>query len=201
MFNSGLILSEIDGSELKYENEKIQIPLQFSYMKNLPDVLNQGSDPICVPCSISAWCEYKLTLLSGKKNGSNFRLFDIFNSRTTKGDGMSCKEAFKYTIEKGAKYKNGIIHMSKYFKVNNLISLKNALINNGPCLAVFPVYNDETEFWNGEYLQGHHAVSVVGYDQDGFIIRNSWGKSYGFDGYAHVSNEDMRKCREIWTFI
>ena len=201
MFNSGLILSNIDGSELKYENAKHQIPVNFSYMKNLPEVLNQGSDPICIPCSISAWCEYKLALLSGNNKNSKFRLFDIFESRTTKGDGMTCKEAFKYVIEKGAKYKNGIIHMSKYFKINNLISLKNAIINNGPCLAVLPVFNNNEEFWKGDSFQGYHAVSVVGYDKDGFIIRNSWGDSYGYNGYAHISNEDMNKCKEIWTFV
>ena len=203
MYNSGFECSVIDGSELKYENEKSQIPLQFSYMKNLPPVLNQGVDPICVPCAISAWCEYKLALLSGVKKNSKFRLFDIFNSRTTKGEGMTCKEAFKYVINLGAKYKDGIIHASKYFMVNNIYALRNAILNNGPCIAALAVYDTTSdEFWKktGD-LQGYHAVAVIGYDPNGFIIRNSWGDSYGHDGYAYIKNEDMQRAKEIWTLI
>ena len=158
MFNSGLILSKIDGSENIYEHETSRIPLQFSYMKNLPPVLDQGSDPICVPCSISAWCEYKLILLSGVKNDSNFRLYDIFESRKNNSDdGMNCKDAFDYIIKYGAKYNNGIIHASKYYIIKNTISLRNAIINNGPCILVLPVYNDQADdFWvdNGDDLIG-----------------------------------------------
>lgn len=203
MFNSGFESSIIDGTELKYENEKIQIPLEFSYMKNLPPVLNQGDDSICVPCAISAWCEYKLSLLSGLKQNSKFRLFDIFNSRTTRGDGMTCKEAFEYVIAKGAKYKNGIIHANAYYNIASVYSLKNAILNNGPCIAALPVYNvDDIEFWkNTEDLKGYHAVAVVGYDNNGFIIRNSWGDSYGFNGYSHISFEDMKKAKELWTLV
>lgn len=203
MFNSGFESTILTGNEENYENEKQQIPLQFSYVKNLPPVINQWDDPICVPCAISAWCEYKLSLLSGIKKNSKFRLFDIFNSRTNKGEGMTCKEAFEYIIKLGAKYKNGIVHANKYFKVASVYSLKNAILNNGPCIAALPVYNtDSIEFWkkDGDF-QGYHAVAVVGYDQNGFIIRNSWGSTYGYDGYSHIEFDDMKNAKELWTLI
>ena len=202
MFNSGLIPSVIDGSEHMYEMERFEIPIHFSYQKNLPSVLNQGADPICVPCSISAWCEYRLAALSGKRQNSKFKLFDIFNSRTTSGEGMTCKEAFKYLINTGAAYKNGLIKANRYFKVNSILALRNAILNNGPCIAVLPVFDTNAdEFWKGSSLQGYHAVSVVGYDPDGFIIRNSWGESYGYDGYSYITNDDLQKSKEIWTLI
>lgn len=34
---------------------------------------------------------------------------------------------------------------------------------------------------------GGHAVAIVGYDKYGFIVRNSWGQSWGHNGYAYAS--------------
>ena len=36
--------------------------------------------------------------------------------------------------------------------------------------------------------QGGHAVALVGYDQNRFIVRNSWGRSWGDNGFAYASN-------------
>lgn len=204
MLNYGFELSNIDGSEFIYENENVIIPTEFSYMKNLPKVLNQGEDPICVPCSISAWCEYKLSTKSGIKKDSKFKLFDIFNSRTNVGEGMSCKEAFSYMKNIGATYgKNNKIKIDRYYRVTSILHLRNAIINNGPCIIALPVYDQyKDEFWIEDGpIQGYHAVSVVGYDKNGFIIRNSWGESFGYSGYAYLQNEDFGSIIEAWTLI
>jgi C1A family cysteine protease len=78
-----------------------------------------------------------------------------------------------------------------------------ALIANGPCVGVLPVYNSDSndEFWNKRYgnLEGYHAVAIVGYCKDGFIIRNSWGERYGEDGYTLLKNKDFCLFRELWT--
>lgn len=37
------------------------------------------------------------------------------------------------------------------------------------------------------YPKGH-AVSIVGYTQDGFIVRNSWGRTWGDQGFAYASD-------------
>ena len=39
---------------------------------------------------------------------------------------------------------------------------------------------------------GGHAVTVVGYTTNGFIIKNSWGRDWGMQGYAIVSFEYHR---------
>lgn len=203
MYNSGLELSKIDGSEFKYEVKNAGVPEKFSYMKQLPYVLNQGNDPICVPCSISAYFEYMLSLKSGKKQNSKFKLYDIFESRTTEGEGMTFKDAFKYIINNGAKYKDGVIKASKYFMITNTLQLRHAIYSNGPCLIVLPVYNTAVEnFWEntGDFM-GYHAVAVVGYDKNGFILRNSWGASYGNNGYSYITNKDINCAVELWTLI
>lgn len=35
---------------------------------------------------------------------------------------------------------------------------------------------------------GGHAVALVGYTPQGFIVRNSWGEGWGDDGFAYASN-------------
>jgi C1A family cysteine protease len=38
-------------------------------------------------------------------------------------------------------------------------------------------------------VDGGHAMSIVGYTPDHFIIRNSWGTGWGHKGYAYASYE------------
>jgi hypothetical protein len=38
-----------------------------------------------------------------------------------------------------------------------------------------------------------HACALVGYDGDGFIVRNSWGRAWGDGGYATASHAWLRR--------
>jgi hypothetical protein len=38
-------------------------------------------------------------------------------------------------------------------------------------------------------VRGGHAVCLVGYTKDNFIVRNSWGTQWGDKGFAYASNE------------
>ena len=106
MFNSGFIPSIIDGTEQVFkESKNMGLPKEYSYKKNLPSVLNQGADPICVPCSLSANIKWRLNLADGKPKDNKVVLFDIFKSRTTEGEGMTFKNAFKYLMETGVETK------------------------------------------------------------------------------------------------
>ena len=204
MYNSGFIPSVMDGTEdIFIEPKNMGLPKEYSYKKYLPEVLNQGLDPICVPCSLSANINWRINLKDGKPKDNKVDLFDIFNSRTTQGEGMTFKEAFDFLIDKGVKTKNGEFKIKGYAYVKSAIALKFAIIANGPCVGVLPVYNSDSadEFWNEKYgeLVGYHAVSIVGFNKDGIIIRNSWGSSYGSDGYTFIKNQDLNKFYEIWT--
>jgi len=39
-----------------------------------------------------------------------------------------------------------------------------------------------------------HAVAIVGYTSDHFIVRNSWGTAWGDGGFAYASNDYARKA-------
>lgn len=40
----------------------------------------------------------------------------------------------------------------------------------------------------GSPARGRHAVLAIGHDPDALLIRNSWGRSWGLDGYGWLSN-------------
>ncbi|MFG0294175.1 MAG: C1 family peptidase [Phycisphaerales bacterium JB050] len=39
---------------------------------------------------------------------------------------------------------------------------------------------------------GGHAVTIVGYDEIGFIVKNSWGEEWGTDGYCRIAYDYHR---------
>lgn len=45
-----------------------------------------------------------------------------------------------------------------------------------------------THYKKPPYPAGH-AIALVGYTPDGFIVRNSWGSRWGDKGFAYASNE------------
>ena len=204
MYNSGWVASKLDGTEQEFIAPKnMGLPKEFSYKKYLPEVINQGQDPICVPCSLSCNINWKLNLKHGKPKDNKIALFDIFNSRTTDGEGMTFKEAFQYLIDNGVETKEGNYKINSYARIGNLQAIKFAIVANGPIVGVLPVYNSDSidEFWNekfGDFL-GYHAIAIVGYTDQGLIIRNSWGEAYSEDGYALLLNKDINLLREVWT--
>ena len=45
-----------------------------------------------------------------------------------------------------------------------------------------------------------HAVAIVGYTSDGFIIQNSWGETWGYQGFALLTYEDfMIHATDVWA--
>lgn len=45
-----------------------------------------------------------------------------------------------------------------------------------------------------------HAVAIVGYTAEGFIIQNSWGTSWGAEGFALLPYEDyMLHATDVWV--
>jgi hypothetical protein len=89
------------------------------------------------------------------------------------------------------------LKIASYFNLgSNLDEWRKWLAGNGPILTRLDV--DDT--WLNaphtggkldQYLpnatHGGHAVAIVGYDKDGFIVRNSWGNNWGDKGFAYAS--------------
>lgn len=101
--------------------------------------------------------------------------------------------------------KDALKHVIKaYATILSATALKRSLCLNGPCYIAFPVYNYGPRMWKpeqGELRLGGHAVTVVGYNEEGFILRNSWGSNWGDDGYTIFPYEDWGLQWEVWTAI
>ena len=170
----------------------------------MSNIMDQGEEQICVPCTLSAFLNWRENIKNGEVKDNKIRIYDIYDSRSNDGEGMTYKDAFKFLKKEGVNSKEGLLKINSYGRVTNILSLRHAIIMNGPCFGALPVYSNDYEFWNkksGEYLLGYHAISIIGYDLDGFFIRNSWGTYFGDNGYTYIKNEDMGKMLEIWTII
>lgn len=206
MKNHGFKKSKLDGSEHVFEeNSSLPLPVAYSCVDTLPEVINQGTDPICVPCSISAFLNWRENLSNDTVLDNKIDLYEIYNQKKSRGEGMSFKEALQYLRHHGVKSERGVLTIGEYAMVKSLIALKYAILTNGPCFGGLPVYNDNRTFWEKrspkEKLTGYHAIAIVGYAKDGLIIRNSWGKNFANNGYTILNVKDFDKLVETWTIL
>ena len=81
---------------------------------------------------------------------------------------------------------------------NNLDEWRHWLAFNGPILTRLGVdrtWDKATENrgtldqYKPNTVRGGHAVCLVGYTGDHFIVRNSWGTQWGHKGFAYASND------------
>jgi hypothetical protein len=80
----------------------------------------------------------------------------------------------------------------------NIDAVKRALLR-GPVLTTMTVYEDFFHYGSGVYHYvtgrpvGGHAVSIVGWNDDerSWIVRNSWGRHWGEDGFFRIAWRDV----------
>ena len=198
--------SKIDGTEMEFLNVKnFDIPEEYSYIDYLPPVEDQGNTNMCVTYSLAShldWnCNVDNSLINKRNNHINKK--EIYSARTLSGDrGMSFKEALNFLKKKGVSSDFGKLKIERYMMIKTIDALKQALLLNGPCVGGLIIKdNKKIDFWNGNQNYGGHAIAIVGYNKQGFIIRNSWGNSYGTNGYALLKYNDFEKILECWTII
>lgn len=198
--------SIITGTEQVFHHSKtMSIPIEYSFKDQLPIVLNQGQTNMCVTYAVGTHVDWNINMTHKTKCvDNNVDRKSIYSVRSTSGDnGMTIKEALSFLKNKGVKTSKGLIKIDNYAKIGSIDSLKQAIIVNGPCVGGVMCYNNYTEFWKKTSTQplGGHAICIIGYNKEGFIIRNSWGTSYGKNGYSILKYDDFMSFFEIWTII
>ena len=94
--------------------------------------------------------------------------------------------------------------VQSYARCSTINDIKHALVNYGPVLASIKWYN-KCKF-NGKVIEfdknsdyGYHAIMICGWDENGWIRQNSWGRTWNGDGkFVYPYTE---KLTEAWSFV
>jgi cathepsin B len=92
-------------------------------------------------------------------------------------------------------------HASSYEHPYGVAAIKQTLQTNGPAEAAFTVYQDFMSYKEGVYehktgsMLGGHAIKNIGWGVDAsgtdyWIMANSWGTSWGMDGFFQIKQGD-----------
>lgn len=98
--------------------------------------------------------------------------------------------------------------LGAYFRVNHkdLVSMHAAIAEVGVLFATSNVHDGWTEPGDDGLIDfsskmlGAHAFAIVGFDQHGFWIQNSWGEDWGREGFACISYDDwLQNGTDVWV--
>lgn len=104
--------------------------------------------------------------------------------------------------------------IDSYYSVNSVADIKYAIMNFGAVSTMFPVYktlykpvmdhkgNYKVKFTLLDRTQkpdGYHQMTIIGWDDDCWIVQNSWGTEYGNNGIVRIPMS--YPVKESWVTI
>jgi hypothetical protein len=153
----------------------------------------------------------------------------IYNYKSTSGEGMMARDVCNILLNDGicletlfhvgrSETKGSIpenirtnalnYKVSSYAQILSLDGIKRSLADGHLVLFCTWCYSSNSDYWRGspnQQPEGGHATVFIGYnDIDKYlVIRNSWGRSWGQNGYATISYDDFNalQWRETWSTI
>jgi C1A family cysteine protease len=207
-------------AETIYSSEG-DLPAELDLRSQLQPVRNQGSQGTCAAQTAACMKEWQeLRDVRFKEHMSPQFIYNIRFNQDSSGMysrdvmkilhkiGSVRESAYPYNtsepVTEGLKSRAAWYRIEGYAAVNTVEGLKKALVKNGPCYIAIPTYNYGMRMWKprqGDTALGGHAMTVVGYNKQGFLIRNSWGANWGDGGYTVFPYEDWGLHWEFWTTI
>ena len=117
----------------------------------------------------------------------------------TDQDPIDLPEPSQRLYNIAAKYR-----IANFARVTSIDGLKRALLELGPCLMQLPLYSHRPQFWRqkgDEINNGGHAVAVVGYNKQGFVLKNSWGSTWNGNGCVIFPYDEWGIQWECWVSV
>lgn len=223
--NIDLRQSPLDTRDLIAESvfpATFKVPSTLDLRRKLQPIRDQGQQGTCAAQAAACMKEYQERI--DIKFKDYFSPQFVYNLRQNQdSSGMTLRDVMKILNQKGIctehdfQYGSNLIpneeiienasnhKIESYASIKSIDAVKKALYINGPCIIAFPVYNKGASMWKpeekGQELKGGHAMTIVGYDKKGFIIRNSWSVKWGNKGYCIYPFNEWGYHWEIWTTI
>lgn len=108
--------------------------------------------------------------------------------------GITTEANYPYTARDGSCVtKDGEYHTTKHVNLAANLETYMAAIQDAPISVAldatnFQFYNpDVSKVFSDCATNMNHAVLGVGYDDESLIIKNSWGTSWGYNGFIHLA--------------
>jgi hypothetical protein len=210
-------------------NPNQKYPASLDLRPDLPEVWDQGLDGPCSAFSVAAIKNWQEKMDYGLTNKLSYDF--VYDLRSNKPEsGMYPRDTMKilqkYGIPTSDTYSKNVKRrdanrknftppqpvldeasnhkIKSYARVNTIDGLKQALWKFGPCYLAMPVFNGSPNFWKPgfrEKMIGGHALVIVGYNSRAFILRNSWGKDWAYEGHTFYPYSDWGSHWEIWSLI
>jgi C1A family cysteine protease len=204
------------------------MPESYSTKSNLFGVRDQGQIGSCVSQACATTKDYQERVDAASKVASRLSALFIYDRRKDlEVEGMETRDAFDILLKLGtplesdypnrtdsqtpkAEITQEILDSAKkyaihgYARIKTVDEAKQAIMKNGPIVIVIPVYNYDAQLWekiSGDTLLGYHAVALIGWDKDGFILRNSWSESWANRGETIFPYGDFPTIVEAWTLV
>jgi len=181
---------------------RILLPSRFVIEGGVTKVENQGQYPHCAAYAASTFGESVIW----KRDGYPPEIDPVNIYRHAKsidgdpnGDGTLLECAldgllqFGYFDRNVCKVKTIGGRWFGFSQKEALLLSKMAVFRYGSCIVGFNIDSSWYTPKNGVVkgggdVQGGHAVTMIGFDDDGVIIRNSWGSGYGHNGDIYLPN-------------
>ena len=182
-----------------------------NYMTCVGRIEDQKNEPICVAQATEIISRVHTNQNRGITHEQGLKMadfdarmfyFDILKKNdgmpniagTTPRNGMKCLK--KYGMIEISPNQGEVFTIDKYWRVRNAQQARNALLTTGPVSACFKCYRSlfacdgviERPKSNDK-LMGHHQMTLVGVDNTGFLVVNSWGFNFGNGGTAFLPHE------------
>lgn len=195
----------------------VKYPEEIDPRKELLPIRDQGSQGSCSAMAATAIKEiHEKSEYQSPQFVYNLRendgpgMYPRNTMKILKGIGSVLEEKFPYgentktvplTVKKSAsKYR-----IKAYGRIHTVEAAKKAIAENGGFYISVPVWDFRERMWHKKHDRdqkvGNHAMAVVGYNKEGFIIRNSWGDNWGTNGYTIMPYEDWEDKNEAWSMI
>lgn len=219
VINSVSPIRDYEYSVISGSTEK-NFPIEYTVKYTGAEIKDQGNYPFCVACALATVLEAWIQKICGENIiiSETFN-FGALRKNALAINGMIHSEALKMQTEIGSVSKDifdvilgmpeiyneiqkisGLFEEAKKWRFANYVKLNNGDTKTGrqkdleikdaltkydvPLFAISP-----------HHFGGSHAIAIIGWDDnsDSYIIKNSWGESYGDKGNAKIPKSAIRE--------